>query len=283
MTITTVTTIHLRCVPRGADDARREAARLWNRMVILHHWFRKRRKLWPSEAQFKAHFKRRFNLHSQTIQALIERFFANIETCKTNRANGLHQRYPHRIKHFLSPTWKKSAITRLGNHLSLSMGSNRKPIEIYASSLPPGDIVQVTLDHGKAFVTLKREIDEPVSGERRAAVDLGIIHLAALTDGVDTEIPVLQGGENVKLSTGPSATATSHKLANICYNQRAATGRGHRHGSLPAFNGAIIPAESHRSSTKHPRAPRYRCQHEDLLESDSMRNLAAKRVSLRPI
>jgi IS605 OrfB family transposase len=59
MTITTVTTIHLRCVPRGADDARREAARLWNRMVILHHWFRKRRKLWPSEAQFKAHFKRR--------------------------------------------------------------------------------------------------------------------------------------------------------------------------------------------------------------------------------
>ncbi len=69
-------------------DARLEAARLWNIMAIPHLCSRKRNKKWPSQGQFKKHFARKFRLHSQTIQALIGKFFANIETNRFNRAMG---------------------------------------------------------------------------------------------------------------------------------------------------------------------------------------------------
>ncbi|MFY9226607.1 MAG: hypothetical protein WAQ98_28285 [Blastocatellia bacterium] len=40
-------------------DARIEAARLWNRMVKLHLYFRKRNKKWPTQSQFEKHFARK--------------------------------------------------------------------------------------------------------------------------------------------------------------------------------------------------------------------------------
>ena len=66
-------------------NARMEAARCWNDMVKLHRYIRQRRWKWPSESQLKKHIKGRYNLHSQTIQALAEKLIANIETTQTNR------------------------------------------------------------------------------------------------------------------------------------------------------------------------------------------------------
>lgn len=82
-------------VPKRQSEARAEAARLWNRMVKLHRWFRRRRRPWPMPEQFKSHFKGHFALHSQTVQALIEQFFANIDSTRENRKNGRREmRYP---------------------------------------------------------------------------------------------------------------------------------------------------------------------------------------------
>src|SRR5437762_2951002 len=86
---------------RLSTEARIEAAKLWNRMVKLHLRFRKRNKPWPSQSEFEKHFKGKFNLHSQTIQAIIQRFFANIETTRTNRKNGNKRaRYPYKLKNY---------------------------------------------------------------------------------------------------------------------------------------------------------------------------------------
>jgi len=42
---TTVIKVRLRNMPKGGGEARQETARRWNRMVLLHRWFR--RKLSP--------------------------------------------------------------------------------------------------------------------------------------------------------------------------------------------------------------------------------------------
>ena len=78
-----------------ATEARRAADQLWTRLVKIHRFCRRRHWRWPTESQLKTHFKRRLPLHSQTVQALIEKFCATIDGVRTKRKNGDKQtRYP---------------------------------------------------------------------------------------------------------------------------------------------------------------------------------------------
>lgn len=158
----TVIKIQRRAMTLRQTETRREAARLWNRMVKLHRWFRRRHRPWPTEAQFKAHFKGRFDLHSQTVQALIEGFFTNIDSTRTNRKNGRREmRYPWKMKKYFPVTWKGQAVKRHGRCLILPMGRGRKPIRMkMPAKLPPGQIVEVELGFLELRITLKKTIVE---------------------------------------------------------------------------------------------------------------------------
>jgi putative transposase len=194
MQIHRVVTIALHDLPPSHTAVRAECARLWNRLMRLHQWFRKHRRLWPTDALLKAHFKGRFALHSQTIQGIIERFVANIDTTRTNRAAGDRAaRYPHRHKSFVTPIWKDQAVKREGTRLVLPMGRGRKPLAIRVPQLPPGKIAKVELGYGELYVTLSNDIEVPVRSEKAGGGDLGIIHTIAMTDGIQTQIVVGRG------------------------------------------------------------------------------------------
>jgi putative transposase len=167
---------------RQDTQARAEAARLWNRMVKLHRWFRKHQRPWPTQAQFERHFKRRFHLHSQTVQALIQRFFANLETTRTNRKNGVSRaRYPHKLKHYVPVIWKGQAVHIEDGRIVLPMGKGRAPIEYRLPSIPPGHVAQAELGFRELRLTLRGEVNEP-ERPNVAAIDLGVIHLATVSD-----------------------------------------------------------------------------------------------------
>lgn len=187
MKSTTVVKIKLPYMTQDATLARKEAARLWNRMVKLHFWFRKRKLPWPTESMFEKHFKRRFNLHSQTVQALVQKFFSNIETTRTNRNNGdKTARYPHKLKGYFSVMWKSQAIKLDGNTVFLSMGKGRTPLRFRIPEIPDGKIVAAELGYDELRLTLKKELLDPALQNGVAAVDLGIIHLAMVTDGQES-------------------------------------------------------------------------------------------------
>ncbi len=60
-----------------------------------------------TKTQLKAHFKRRLPLHSQTVQALIEKFCATIDGVRTKHQSGdKHARYPR----FFNPIFKGQAL-----------------------------------------------------------------------------------------------------------------------------------------------------------------------------
>ncbi|HZA29475.1 MAG TPA: transposase [Gammaproteobacteria bacterium] len=165
-------------------EARLEAARLWNRLVKLHRWFRRRHRPWPSASQFEQHFKGRFHLHSQTVQALIQRFFANIETAHTNRKNGdRNARYPHKLKRFVPVIWKGQAVRKGQGRIILPMGRGRDPIEYRLPATPEGRIAQVELGFRELRITLSCEVAQPDRLPGIAAADLGLINLAVVSDG----------------------------------------------------------------------------------------------------
>ena len=187
-----------------------ESARLWNRLVKIHKFCRRRHWQWPSQGSLEKHFKGRFALHSQTIQALIGKFIANVQTTHSNRKSGdTKARYPWRDKKkFQVVMWKAAAIHRNGNRLHLSNGAGRKKLSIkLPTNLPCGKIVVAELGFRELRLTLSNEIDEPVAaGMNVVAADMGVIHLAVMTDGIQSCAIVGRGlrsitqGKNRKLA-----------------------------------------------------------------------------------
>lgn len=178
--------------------ARSEAARCWNNMVRLHKYIRKRHWKWPTEKQLKAHCKGRYDLHSQTVQGLVEKFIANIDSTRTKREKGdRNARYPWRSeKKFQVVVWKPSAIKRNGNRMVLSMGAGRKPVKIKVpfDKLPAGKVVMAELGFRELRLTIQDDIEKPVpAGDNTVAADLGIIHTAVMTDGIKSQGVVGRG------------------------------------------------------------------------------------------
>lgn len=206
---------------RRQTELRVEAGRLWRRLVRLHKYCRRRHWAWPSESQLKQHFKGRFGLHSQTIQALIEKFIANIDSTRTKRSAGdKSARYPWRDQRkFQVVMWKPSAIRRHGNRLSLSNGAGRKKLTVkLPASLPSGKIVAVELGFRELRLTLNQTVAEPVSaGMNVVAADMGIIHLAVMTDGIQSSGVVGRGlrslvqGKNRRLAIYQTALSKTQK------------------------------------------------------------------------
>lgn len=197
MSATTVLKMNIGAPTSQQTLLREEAARLWCRLVKVHKYCRKRQWKWPNQSQLEKHFKGRFALHSQTIQAIIGKFIANIDSTKTKRNEGDKKaRYPWRAKkRFQVVVWKGQSIKREGNRVKLPNGRGRKPLVFKLPvSFPAGKIVQAELGFRELRLTLSREIGQIDSaGDNVVAADLGVIHLAAMTDGEDAQVIVGRG------------------------------------------------------------------------------------------
>ena len=190
--------IRLKHPDRLQTEARQEAARCWNDMVKLHKYIRKRHWKWPSKNDLQKHAKGRYSLHSQTIQSLTDKFYASIDTIRTLRKKGdKTARYPWRCeKKFQVVVWKGQAIKRHGSRIVLPMGRGRKPIRLKVpfDKLPVGKIVGAELGFRELRLTIQNEIEPAVSaGENTVAADLGIIHTAVMTDGIQSQAVVGRG------------------------------------------------------------------------------------------
>jgi len=170
-----------------ASEARRAAGDVWTRLLKIHRFCRRRHWPWPTEAQLKAHFKRHFPLHSQTVQALIEKFCATIDGVRTKRRNGDKQaRYPWRFRRYFNPIFKSQALKIQGSHLILSRGRRREPIRVHLpEALPPGRVAQAELGFDEIYLTITRKISDPppASSGKAGGLDIGVIHLGMVSDG----------------------------------------------------------------------------------------------------
>jgi len=203
------------------SHARRESARLWNRLVKLHKYCRKRHWPWPSKYQLQKHFKGQFELHSQSIQALIDKFSANIDSTRTKRKKGdKAARYPWKDqKRYQVVAWKGQCIKRKGNWLTLPMGRGQTAILIKVpGDIPPGKIVAVELGFRELRLTLSEPVEAVASaGDNTVAGDPGIIHQMMLTDGQSSTAIVGRGlrsliqGKNRALAYYSSALSKTKK------------------------------------------------------------------------
>lgn len=187
---------------RLCEELRREAGRCWSELVALH--VASRGGTWLSERELKGLTKGgRFQLHSQSVQALAEKLIANVDTARTNRkreqaAGGEPvTRYPYREKPYQTVTWKGQAVRVESGRLVLPNGRKQADLVLpLPARFHQTDIRQVELlwraDHYEMALTMAEpppkpdeqpapdEPPKPAAPGQVAGVDLGEVNIAAV-------------------------------------------------------------------------------------------------------
>jgi putative transposase len=164
--------------------AQMEAAQVWNKCCELHKTARQEHGKWPGRSDLQQATKSKFALHSQSVQMVVHAFLANILATRELRQTHPHMKmkYPWRTKRFYPVKWPAQAVSREKGRVVLPMGKGRTsivlPIELPANS---GACSLVWNNGFELHVCVEVEVAKEAPGDVHATVDLGEIHLAAVT------------------------------------------------------------------------------------------------------
>src|SRR5258707_13994140 len=169
---------------RRLRDAQMEAAQVWNGCLALHKAARMEHTCWPGRNELQKATKGRFALHSQSIQMVVHAFLANVETTRQLRQTHpkMCMRYPYKTKRFYPVSWPAQAVSREQGRVVLPMGKGRTSL-VLPFELPENSrACMLAWNHGfELHVCIEVPQAQEAPGENRATVDLGEIHLAAVT------------------------------------------------------------------------------------------------------
>jgi putative transposase len=165
--------------------AQMEAAKVWNVCMEIHKAARLAHTKWPGRDRLqKATKGEQFALHSQSVQMVAGAFLATIETTRELRRTHpkMQMKYPWRFKRFYPVKWPAQAVSKAPGRVVLPMGRGR-PSLVLPLDLPEKSGA-CTLVWNKGFelhvcVEILQAANPP--GVVQATVDLGEIHLAAVT------------------------------------------------------------------------------------------------------
>jgi len=141
--------------------------------------------------------KGRFALHSQSIQAIVRMFVTNIATTRTLRKEHPEMRmnYPWQEKRFYPVSWPAQAVSKEKGRVVLPMDKGR-PSLVLPLDLPENSgACTLVWNHGfELHVCIEVPRAQASPGEVQATVDLGEIHLAAVTTSTSKALMVTGRG-----------------------------------------------------------------------------------------
>src|SRR6266700_6421371 len=164
--------------------AQMEAAKVWNLCCEIHKQARMTHSKWPGRGELQGVTKRQFTLHSQTVQMVVHAFLANIETTRQLRQTHpqMKMKYPWRTKRFYPVKWPAQAVSREHGRVVLPMGKGRTAIVLPIELPEKSGACSLVWNGGfELHVCVEQPQAEQVPGTGHATVDLGEIHLAAVS------------------------------------------------------------------------------------------------------
>jgi putative transposase len=169
---------------RRLKAAQMEGAQVWNRCCDLHKAARQTHGTWPGQTELQQATKGRFALHSQSVQMIVHAFLANIETTRQLRATHpkMRMKYPWKTKRFYPVHWPAQAVSVERGRVVLPMGRGRVSIVLPLDLPEHSGACTLVWNRGfELHVCIEVPQAKQAPGTNRAAVDLGEIHLAAVT------------------------------------------------------------------------------------------------------
>jgi len=155
------------------------------------------RSAWPGRDTLQKATKGQFALHSQSVQMVVQAFLANIETTRKLRQSHpqMKMKYPWREKRFFPVKWPAQAVSREQGRVVLPMGRGRASIILPLELPTQSGACSLVWNHGfELHVCVEMPQAEEAPGNVHATVDLGEIHLAAVTTNTGSAMIVTGRG-----------------------------------------------------------------------------------------
>lgn len=203
--------------------AQMEAARVWNLCCEHHQDARHAHQPWPDRAALQQATKgSQFALHSQSIQMVCHQFLANVETTHQLKQTHPRMRYPYKPKQYMTVQWPAQAVAQQGKRLILPMGRGRKAL-CFRLNLPEriGAVSLVWRGGYELHVTVPASSAGEAPGAAQATIDLGEIHLAAVTTSTGQGLIVSgRGIRSLKRRHNKGLGQLQHKQARCTRGSR---------------------------------------------------------------
>ena len=166
-----------------------ESGRIYSKVVSLIRKVKRKKGFWLSQGAVQKYMRLRgYNLHSQTIQAIIESYFDSLKSYFRTVKSNPEAKPPKRTPHFFKVRWKSSAISLRNGVLRLSNGKGNSPITLQSTVEPV--YVEMYFQRGNYYFSLVYKVHTPPKREtgKTVAIDMGEIHPIVSHDGEQTII-----------------------------------------------------------------------------------------------
>lgn len=127
----------------------RESARAWNDCLSHAREHYQNTGKWISQSELQALTKGQYHLHSQSIQAVQERYLKARENAYKAKQAGYEQvRCPYKSKKNYPTRWKKDGFSIQPNgtiqlSMGIQQGKREKPITVRAFRVPQGIVKEI--------------------------------------------------------------------------------------------------------------------------------------------
>ncbi len=165
------------------DSLARAAGDLYSRTLVSFWRVVRKKGIWLKPSSLMR-WHNSDALHAHSADAVVQSFFASLQSWRKRRKADPQARPPKRRRRFFKVQWKASGIRLRDGCLVLSNGKGNKPLQIpWQWDIPK--LVEIGWD-GQQYelrATYTKTIQSTLQGDKVAGIDLGEIHLAVAHDG----------------------------------------------------------------------------------------------------
>ena len=166
-----------------------EAGRVYSKVVSLIHKVKRKKGFWLSEKSVRNYMRLRgYNLHSQTVQAIIRSYFDSLKSYFRAVKSNPDAKPPKRTRRHFKVRWIQNGIAFKDGVIRLSNGKGNEPITLKSDVKPA--YVEMYFQRGRYYFSLVYKVHTPPQREtgKAVAIDMGEIHPIVSHDGEQTII-----------------------------------------------------------------------------------------------
>ena len=166
-----------------------EAGRVYCKVISLLWKVKRKKGFWLSEKSIRNYMRLRgYNLHSQTVQAIIGSYFDSLKSYFQVVKSNPDAKPPQRTPRFYKVRWIQNGITFKEGVIRLSNGKNNAPVTLQSTVEPV--YVEMYFQRGSYYFSLVYKVHTPPKRDtgKAVAIDMGEIHPIVSHDGQHTII-----------------------------------------------------------------------------------------------
>jgi putative transposase len=167
-------------------ECNRISAQVWNDCLEISKSYYRETNKWISKGDLFKKIKGKYPIHSQSIQAIAEKYLWARDAAREARNQGRTEiRYPYKQKKNFNTRWKKDGFKihengKIELYVGLLNGKRQPPIVVWIKDLPQGRVKEIELIYNKKLMlclTYDNETEPEINYDvATTSIDLGEIH-----------------------------------------------------------------------------------------------------------